>query len=483
MNKQIYNPITRRNFAKGAAVAFTAPFILRDSCFGANPSGAKPNLAFVGLGGQGKSNLGACARHCNIVALCDVDLRKEGGCSMRIKKGHADLRSGAEMAYPGCKVYQDFRKMLIEMGDKIDAVGIATHDSSHFAVAYMALSMGKHVFVQKPLAHSVYEIRTLQDLAAKNKLVTQMGNQGHAFEGMRLIKEWYQAGLIGEVSEVITWTNRPATGFGFGKLGAKAYPPVVEVPDGLDWDGWLGPVDKKVGYHKNIHPRNWRAWWDFGCGGLGDIGCHTIDAPFWALDLGYPTKVEAEVEEVNPIMTPKGSVVTYQFPARGSQPAVTLKWYEGPKLPPKPEFMGDVELDKGGGMIMVGTTGAIYHPGMRPNSPRLLPESMWEDYRENPDKRVPQTLPRVSDITTDWIEGITTGTTPCSNFNYAVPLTEVIVLGTMAIRTGKTIEWDAKAMKVTNDNPGATALVNVPAKEGWRVEDLTKASAGKFIKG
>jgi predicted dehydrogenase len=432
---------------------------------------------------MGKGNLGALARHCNVVGLCDVDLRKDAGVRFRVsKKGHADLVTAAPQLYPGCKVYQDFRRMLIEMDDKIDAVGVATHDSTHFAVACMALQMGKHVFVQKPLAHSVYEIRTLREIANKNKLVTQMGNQGHAFEGMRLVKEWYQAGLIGEVKEVIAWTNRPAGGFGFKRLKNKTYPPVVEVPEGLDWDGWLGPVDKEVGYDKDLHPKNWRAWWDFGCGGLGDIGCHTIDVPFWALDLSCPTKVEAEVEEVNPIQTPMGSVVTYHFPARPSQPPVTLKWYEGPKMPPKPEVMGDVEMNKEGGMIMLGSKGAIYHPGMRPDSPRLLPDSMWQEYRANPDNRVPKTLPRVGDITTDWVEGITEGTTPCSNFDYAVPLTEVIVLGTMAIRTGKTIEWDPKAVKVTNDNPEAQALVNVPARDGWRTEDLTKAAAGKFVK-
>ncbi|MCG8509716.1 MAG: Gfo/Idh/MocA family oxidoreductase, partial [Rhodospirillales bacterium] len=384
---------------------------------------------------------------------------------------------------PDTKLYQDFRKMFIEHGDEIDAVGVTTHDSTHFAPSYMALEMGKALFVQKPLAHSIYEVRTLQEKANEKGVVTQMGNQGHAFEGMNLIKEWYEAGLIGDVKEVIAWTNRPAAGFGFGKpRHATAYPKGQQLHKGLDWDIWLGPVQEKIEYHEWYHPIRWRAWWDFGCGGLGDIGCHTIDAPFWALDLGNPTTIDVEVEEVNPVFTPKGSVVTYHFPARGSKPPVTLKWYEGPKMPPKPQVMGNVELHKEGGMIMIGEKGAIYHPGMRPNSPRMFPESMWEKYRTTPpEQRVPKTLPRVKGIFEDWLNCVKTGGKCVSDFNYSAPLTEVIVLGTMAIRTGKAVTWDPKGMKVT-DNPEANKLVNPPAREGWRVEDLTPDKAGKYVK-
>lgn len=470
--------LTRRNFLRGTAAAVAAPCIVPGRVFGAND---KINLAWVGLGAQGNGNLASCAHGNNVVALCDVDFSETH--KVRVKKGHEAFVTGMGKKYPGAKVYQDFRKMLIEKGEKIDAVGISTHDSTHFAIAYMAMEMGKHVFVQKPLAHSIAEIRALRAKAAEKDVVTQMGNQGHASEGMRLIKEWYQAGLIGEVKEVIAWTNRPAGGFGFGRGKRSAvYPQVGPIPEGLDWDLWLGPVSKKIGYSKSLHPRNWRAWWDFGCGGLGDIGCHTIDAPFWTLELGSPTKVEVDVREVNPITTPNGSVVTYHFPARAGKPPVTLKWYEGPTMPPKPAIMGEVEMKRDGGMIMLGSKGAIYHAGMRPDSPRLLPDEKWQAYRKNVDQRVPKTLPRVGDIFSDWLNGIKTGTTPCSNFEYAVPLTEVIVLGTLAIRTGKTVEWDADAMKVTNDNPEAAALVNLPAREGWRVEDLTPAVADRYVR-
>ncbi len=475
-------PISRRSFSKGAVAALAAPMFLPRSAFAADD---KFNLAWIGLGAQGSYNLGSCARHANVVAVCEVDQRSReaGGRGWRWKKQWVDFEPGAKAAYPGVKIYKDFRKMFLEMGDKIDAVGISTHDSCHFAAACMAIEMGKHVFIQKPLAHSIYEIRTLQQMANEKKVITQMGNQGHAFEGMRLIKEWYQAGLIGDVEQVVAWTNRPADGIGFKNVPTQTqFPPVVPAPKGLDWDLWMGPVDKEVGYSKLLHPFNWRSWWDFGCGGLGDIGCHTIDAPFWALDLGYPTRVDVEVEQVNPVFTPEGSVVTYHFPARDSKPPVTLKWYEGPKMPPQLDILGDVKLNKEGGMLMIGSKGAIYHPGMRPNSPRLFPETKWQEYRTNPDKRVPKTLPRVDNIFVDWINGVKTGSTPCSNFNYSAPLTEVIVLGTMAIRTGKAIEWDSKAMKVTNDNPEAARLVDVPARAGWRKEDLTKTNAGKYIK-
>ena len=359
--------------------------------------------------------------------------------------------------------------MLTEMDKQIDAVGVATPDHGHFPVAYMAMAMGKHVFVQKPLAHSIWEIRELQQCAQKNKVITQMGNQGHITGGIRLIKEWYQAGLIGDVQEVIAWTNRPA---GFARQSYTAYPPAQEVPAGLDWDLWVGPVTAKVGYNQAFHPQLWRGWWAFGCGGLGDIGCHTLDAPFWTLDLGSPTRIDVKVEAANPLFTPKGSVVTYQFAARGPKPPVKITWYEGPKRPPRPEFMGAEELDREGGMLMIGSKGAIGHSGMRPESPRLYPEAIWQEIRTDVSKRPPKTIPRIKgSIFSDWVGAIKNGGTPCSNFSYAGPLTEIIILGTLAIRTGKSIEFDSANMKIAN-NPEAHDLLHVPARKGWDVASL-----------
>jgi len=455
--------LSRRTFLKSSAAAVAIPTFVPSAVIGApGKVGAndKINLAWVGFGNQGRGDMHNSARHGgNVVALADV--------SQRIID--RELKH-----FKAAKPYKDFRKMLLEMGDKIDAVGVGTPDHSHFAIAYMAMSMGKHVFVEKPLAHSLWEIRTLQELAVKNKLFTQMGNQGHAWEGARLVKEWYQAGLIGEVKEVITWTNRPWRGWGFNGQVQTAFPKAEPIPKGMDWDLSVGPCEKTVPFSRRFHPTTWRPWWDFGCGGLGDIGCHTIDTPYWAMDLGAPTRVEVEMnDKVNNLHTPNGSVVTYKFPARGSKPAVSVKWYEGPTMPKAPKGY-DYRLGGGGGLIMVGTKGGICHDGMRPGSPRLYPQSKWNDYKSkaNESKRVPKTLPRVKNgIQGDWMQAMRDKKKSCSDFSYSAPLAELIVLGTLAVRTGKAVDWDVKTQTIKN-NDAAKALFKIPARKGWRPEDL-----------
>lgn len=449
---------SRRTFLKQASAVLGAslatPQILAKSVAGAN---GKLNLAWVGFGNQGWGDLCACAHDNHVVALCDCDPK---------------VWERAKKQFPEAKLYLDFRTMLAEMGDKIDAVGVGTPDHTHFAVAYMAMSMGKHVFVEKPLVHSLWEARTLQQLAVKKGLVTQMGNQGHALEGAFLVKEWYQAGLIGEVKEVIAWTDRPKSGWGFNGQVKTEFPKAEPPPQGMDWNLWLGPCEKKVGFSPAFHPTTWRPWWDFGCGGLGDIGCHTIDTPFFALDLEAPESVDVELKgEVNPLHTPNGSIVTFNFPARGKKPPVKVKWYEGPSLPPAPEGY-DVGVPGGeGGMIMVGEKGGICYRGMRPNSPMLYPKARWEAYRANSDTRVPKTLPRPRGIRPDWVDAIKNGKKACSDFSYSGPLTEAILLGTLAIRTGKTVTWEAEKLKIEG-NPEAAALINPEARAGWRPQDL-----------
>lgn len=448
---------SRRKFLKQSATvlggSFVAPQILAQSVKGANE---KLNIAWVGFGNQGGGDLNACSKGNNVVALCDTDpavWEKRGG------------------KFTEAKFYTDFRKMLEENGDKIDAVGVGTPDHTHFAVAYMAMNMGKHVFVQKPLVHSLWQARTLQQLAVEKNLTTQMGNQGHAFEGARLIKEWYEAGLIGEVKEVITWTDRPKSGWGFSGNVCTEFPKGEKPPEGMDWDSWLGPVSKDVPFSKELHPTRWRPWWDFGCGGLGDIGCHTIDTAYWALGLGAPDRVDVEMaEDANPIHTPNGSVVTYSFPARDGKPSVKVKWYEGPSRPNVPEDF-DYPIPKGGGFIMVGEKGGIYHGGMRPNSPMLYPKARWQQYRADKDKQVPKTIPRVPGIHRDWVESVKAGKKSCSDFSYSGPLTEAILLGALAIRTGKGLEWDAKNLAIKG-NDAAAGLIKTEAREGWRPEDL-----------
>ena len=445
--------IKRRSLIKSAS-ALALPTFMPKSVFGANEK--KINIAWVGFGNMGWGDLNNCANGNNVVALCDCN----PGTWERAKK-----------KYPKAKFYKDFRKMLEEMGDQIDAVGVGTPDHTHFAITYMAMIMGKHVFVEKPLVHSLWEARTLQALAKEKKVVTQMGNQGHAFEGAYLVKEWYEAGLIGEVKEVITWTDRPARGWGFNGQVRTSYPPAEKIPEGMDWDLWLGPCQEDVPFSRAIHPTTWRPWWSFGCGGLGDIGCHTIDTAYWALGLGAPDRVEVDMtEKANPIHTPNGSIVTYKFPARGKQPAVDVKWIEGPRLPKAPKGY-DWEIKGNGGFIMVGEKGGISHDGMRPNSPRLYPKSRWESYRKNANERVPKTLKRVPGIHNDWVNGIRNSEMTVSDFSYSGPLTESIILGTLAIRTGKGLEWSSKDMKISG-NQEAADLVNVEARKGWRTSDL-----------
>ena len=445
--------IKRRSLIKSAS-ALALPTFMPKSVFGANEK--KINIAWVGFGNMGWGDLNNCANGNNVVALCDCN----PGTWERAKK-----------KYPKAKFYKDFRKMLEEMGDQIDAVGVGTPDHTHFAITYMAMSMGKHVFVEKPLVHSLWEARTLQALAKEKKVVTQMGNQGHAFEGAYLVKEWYEAGLIGEVKEVITWTDRPARGWGFNGQVRTSYPPAEKIPEGMDWDLWLGPCQEDVPFSRAIHPTTWRPWWSFGCGGLGDIGCHTIDTAYWALGLGAPDRVEVDMtEKANPIHTPNGSIVTYKFPARGKQPAVDVKWIEGPRLPKAPKGY-DWEIKGNGGFIMVGEKGGISHDGMRPNSPRLYPKSRWESYRKNANERVPKTLKRVPGIHNDWVNGIRNSEMTVSDFSYSGPLTESIILGTLAIRTGRGLEWSSKDMKISG-NQEAADLVNVEARKGWRTSDL-----------
>jgi predicted dehydrogenase len=448
---------SRRTFLKQSAavlaVPFAVPLILAKPVAGAN---ARLNLAWAGIGNQGGRDLLSCADGNNVVAVCDCD----PGYWPKFKA-----------QFPEARFYKDFREMFAEMGDKIDAVGVGTPDHTHFAITYLAMSLGKHVFVQKPLSHSIWEARTLMELATRKNLITQMGNQGHASEGARLIREWYQAGLIGEVREVVSWTDRPKAGWGFNGVVKTAYPDAEPVPEGMDWDLWLGPVDKKIPFSKSLHPTTWRPWWDFGCGGLGDIGCHTIDTPYWALDLGAPERVEVGMEgEVNDIHTPNGSIVTYHFPARGDRPPVSLKWCEGPSMPAAPEGM-DWEMPGHGGLIMAGEKGGIFHAGMRPDSPRLYPKQRWEDYRVDKDRQVEKTIPRTRGIHRDWIDAIRNGTKACSDFSYSAPLTEAILLGALAIRTGKGLTWNAEAMEISN-NPEAAALIKREARKGWRPEDL-----------
>lgn len=392
------------------------------------PPGEKMNVACIGVGGKGKTDSLKMIDE-NVVALCDVDFEN----ARRI----GDVLA----AYPDVKRYTDYRKMLTEMDDQIDAVTVTTPDHTHFPAAMMAISMGKHVYVQKPLTRTIWEARELTLAARRHGVATQMGNQHHSDEGPRVLQEMLAADAIGEVHEVHVWTNRPIWPQGIDLPTDR-----MNTPKSLDWNRWLGTAPVRD-YHEAYVPFKWRGWWDFGCGALGDMGCHIVDAPFWALDLGYPTSVEAETSPVNGETFPSWSIVTYKFPKRGSRPPVKLVWYDGGKMPKRPEGLEKGrELSESGGQIYIGDKGTIL-AGSSCGSPRIIPESKMREFLPN---MPPKTIPRSPGQYEEWIAACKGGVPGLSNFDYAGPLTEVVLLGNLAIRYGKKIKFDPVSMTVKN---------------------------------
>ncbi|MBI5095997.1 MAG: Gfo/Idh/MocA family oxidoreductase [Candidatus Hydrogenedentes bacterium] len=416
----------------------------------------KLNVAGIGIGGQGGGDISACGTE-NVVALCDVDWGYDG-----TQKTFAH--------FPKATQYKDFRVML-EKEKSIDAVTISTPDHMHAFIALTAMQMGKHVYVQKPMTHNIEEARMLTLAARKYKVATQMGNQGHSSDDVRQICEWIDAGAIGAVREAHTWTNRPSWPQGL-KRPAGSDP----VPSTLDWDLWLGVAPERpyVANHpatgKNCYlPFVWRGWWDFGCGALGDMACHVMDASNWALKLGYPTSVEAVSQEgATDEQAPLKSVIKYEFPKRGAMPPVTLYWHDGGNLPERPkDIPADVKLGSGdNGTLFVGEKGYITCRTYS-GEPRLLPADRFKDY-----KSPAQTLPRIPNQNhyQDWIAACKGGAPACSNFDYAGPFTEVVLLGNLALRTGKKLEWDGPNMKVTN-LPEANSLVKNNYRKGWSISE------------
>jgi predicted dehydrogenase len=402
----------------------------------------KLNIAGIGIGGRGKDNLKNLDSE-NIVALCDVD------------EQHA---AKTFALYPKAKRYKDYRVMLEKQKD-IDAVMVATPDHTHAIISMAAIKLGKHVYCEKPLTHTILEARKLTEAAREMKVVTQMGIQGHSHEGVREICEWIQAGAIGSVSEVHIWTDRPKGWWPQGVDRPQDTPPV---PPSLDWDLWLGPAPARP-YNPAYHPFAWRGWWDFGCGAFGDMGCHLIDAPYWALDLGYPTVVEASSTAVNSETAPLASMVHYYFPARGEKPPVKLTWYDGGLLPPRPEELPDDEPmgNENGGVIFVGDKGKILASDENAKNPRLLPLSLAKDFPK-PEK----TIPRSPGHHEEFIAACKSGQPAGANFDYSGPLTENVLLGNLAIRVGKKLLWDGPNMKSSNV-PEANDLIQCAYREGW----------------
>ena len=430
--------------------------------------GAKIRIAQIGCGGKGWSDVLAVKDE-EVVALCDVDWEtpvsppRWSGDNPEAK---LSKRVRLQKEFPNAKLYTDFRKMLLEMDDQIDAVAISTPDHMHFLPAYMAIMLGKHVYVQKPLTQTVGEARELLRLARLNGVVTQMGNQGHAGEGVRLVTEWHDAGVIGDVREVNIWTNRPVW-----PQGMTEWPASQPVPEGLNWDGFLGRAPER-GYSPDIHPFNSRGYQDYGCGALGDMACHLMDAAFTVLRLGAPSSVELkQINGKSPIAFPKSAIVEYQFPARGNLPPVKLTWYEGGLKPEKPAEMEENRQLAQGGQLIVGSKATVYDGNDYCNSPRVIPEAK---HRELAPTFPPRTLPRVpgNNPHTEWTAAIRAGDPRAagSNFEYSGPFTEAVNLGTLAILVGGKLEWDAENM--TTGQPEADKLLYPTYRRGWEPADM-----------
>ena len=427
MSKSIH----RREFISRTAVAGTAiglgVWSSRALAASKSPN-EKLNIAMIGTANQARFSIDNVKQE-NIVAVCDID---------------DHLLGQAKKDFPAAKSYNDFRKLL-EQND-IEAVVVATPDHIHAPATAAALHLGKHVYCEKPLTHTVYEARAIADLAAKSKLATQMGTQIHATENYRRVVELIQSGAIGPVSEVHTWAGRS---WG-GGARPKETPPV---PDYIHWDLWLGPAPERP-YHPTYLPANWRKWWDFGGGNIADMACHHMDLPFWALGLTHPTAIEAEGPPVHPETCPLGLSVRYEYAARGNQPAVKLTWYDGDKIPQS--IHG--HPTGGGGNLFVGEKGMLWADY---DKYHLHPEDEFKDF-----KPPAQTIPPSIGHHKEWILACKTGSPTTCNFAYASRLTEAVLLGNVAYRTGKRIEWDAEKMQATNC-PEAEKFLHSEYRKGW----------------
>jgi predicted dehydrogenase len=450
--------INRRDFIAKSGLAVGAAAIVPRYVLG-GPGFVAPsdklNIAVVGTGGKGRSDVEAVIDE-NIVALCDVD--EEHLAAIYKTK---DEQGNEIKRLQGVKGFSDYRVMLDKMGDDIDAVMVITPDHTHAVIAMEAMNHGKHVYVQKPLTHTVFEARKLAEKAKEKGLVTQMGNQGHAGEGARLINEWIWDGAIGDVTEVHAWTNRPLV----------YWPQPVDMPElfpiqptTINWDVWLGPAKKRP-YHPAYGHFVWRGWRDFGTGALGDMGAHIIDHPYWALGLEYPDTVQGSSSPFNDVSYPGAEMVTYQFPARGDKPPVKFVWYDGGLMPPRPEELepGRRMGESGGGVIMIGSKGKLMHSVYGAN-PRLIPEEKMKAY-----KRPEKTIKRSPGIQKEWIEACKGNGETTSNFGYASRLTETMLLGNIAVTLqdrNKILEYDSENMRFTNLDE-ANEYLQMPYRQGW----------------
>lgn len=440
-SKESSKNVTRRKFIATSAAA-TAGFTVLPSNviagLGHKAPSDKLNIAGIGIGGRGGGDLKELQSE-NIVALCDVDWK---------------YASGILNEFPDAKRFWDWRVMFDKMKDSFDAVVVGTPDHSHAIVSINAMKMGKHVYCEKPLTHAVWESREMTRIAKEYKVATQMGNQGNSGEGIRQMCEWIWDGAIGEIRKVDAWTNRPIWPQGLERPKIGQWP-----PDTLNWDLFIGPAKMKP-YHSILHPWNWRGWWDYGTGALGDMACHILDPIFKSLRLQYPTRVQASSTQFNTECAPVAEFVKYTFPERQKYkkvnlPEVEVKWWDGGLTPPRPEGHPEGVLlgrDGDGGCMFHGTKGIIMC-GTYGKNPFLVPESLDQSY-----KRPAPYLKRIDlGHHMDWVrackESADNREEASSNFSYSGPLNEMVVMGVLAVRMQdlkKELKWDGENMKFTN---------------------------------
>jgi predicted dehydrogenase len=469
---------TRRKFLQGGAVAATAavaarlfptPAILAD----ASPN-SKLGIVVIGVANQGIASVNAACTE-RLVAMVDVDEGHLAGAKTWIESKYPDIKTA------GIHEFYDYRKMFDKTHKDIDAVFVAAPDHHHAVASIIAMKLGKHVYCEKPMAHSIGEVRAMMETARKYKVMTQLGNQGHSKEGVRRLCEYIWAGAIGNVVETYSWARTGRGGVG-GRL------PATPVPAGLHWEEWLGPAAYRE-YHAKLHPKLWRSWWEFGDGSVGDWGCHNLDGPFMALKLGSPTSVEAlQQTGGSDERFPFANVIRWNFPARGDLPPVKVHWYDGFKGTidalvqldendpvgehNRPAIVDEIEKKYGrkltdGGTVFVGEKG-IMVAGNYCDGPRIVPEEAHQAFPVPP-----KSLPRLKKgLThqTDFLRSCKDREPPFSHFDYGGPLTEMVLLGCLAIRAGvgQKVEWDSGAVKVTN-LPGLNKLVHREYRSGWNL--------------
>jgi predicted dehydrogenase len=467
------NQQSRRDFLRGASMATTGFFIVPRHVLGRGflaPSD-RLTVAAIGAGGKGHDDLRNFygSGKVDVAYLCDVDDRQ---AAASIKE------------YPKAKYYKDFREMLDKEHKHFDAVSVSTPDNIHAVAALAAMQLNKHVYVQKPMTHDIYEARTLTEAAKRYKVVAQMGNQGSSGDGVRFMQEWYNAGLIGDATAIHVWTNRPVW-----PQGGLKPTGTEDIPKELDWDLWQGPA-AATDYHKSYLPFNWRGWWAWGTGALGDMGCHLIDPAFKTVGLGYPSEVEASMASTYQVMwdaldhpdsCPVSSSVKMKFPGKDGKPDVMLYWMDGGIRPERPDELGPDEQmgNDDGGAIITGTKGKIMCSCYGAN-PTLLPTS-----RKSETANIPQTIARVPEgHYVQWVNACIAGygqKTLSSPFEYAGPLTETILMGNLALRSynirgtngkgypgRKKLLWDAVNMKITNFDE-ANQFVRREYRQGYKL--------------